>query len=427
MSDIAIRIEHLPIDDLVPDPANPRRISEAELDSLTRGIRGFGFVDPVIARREDMVVIGGHQRLLAARRIGMKNVPTVLLDISVKQARSLNLALNRISGEWDEELLGRVLANIRDDADIALTGFAEDEIDKLLRNMESQDKAERLETFDLDEFLAGQNAESTAKPGDMWILGDHKLLCGDSTNASDVSRLFDGRKASLMATDPPYMVGYDGGSHPGKSRGDALRKQCWKNTYVEVENWDEDKGSDETASFYHRYLLTSMDHLADDAALYQWHASARQALVEKAWRDSGLLVHQQIIWVKGGGVMTHSHYLWAHEPCMYGWRQGSPPLKRPPSSASTAWEVDRKGSAMGIHPTQKPLELFTRPIEYHTDYGDVVYEPFSGSGTQIIAAEKLGRICYAVEQSPRFVDVAVKRWEAFTGKEAFKGEGDGTS
>ena len=172
--------------------------------------------------------------------------------------------------------------------------------------------------------------------------------------------------------------------------------------------------------FYRKFLAVSLEHLRTNSAIYQWHAFRRQALVEQAWRESGLLVHQQIIWAKARGVLTHSHYLWAHEPCFYGWVEGHQPSKKPPASERTIWQLDQQGSSMNIHPTQKPLELFLRPIEYHTEVGDLCYEPFLGSGTQLIAAEKLGRVCYALEREPQYVDVAVKRWESFTGEQAVK-------
>ena len=143
-------------------------------------------------------------------------------------------------------------------------------------------------------------------------------------------------------------------------------------------------------------------------------------MVEQAWTACGLLVHQQIIWVKARGVLTHSHYLWAHEPCFYGWVEGQPPSKKPPSNERTVWQLDQQGNSMNIHPTQKPLELFMKPIEFHTEIGDICYEPFLGSGTQLIAAEKLSRRCFAMEKEPSFVDVAVLRWEAFTGQKAIK-------
>ena len=410
----ALEITNLPIRDLRPDPANPRRISDEELESLTRSIREFGLIDPIIARREDKVVIGGHQRLLAARKIGLKQVPVVLVNLSEEQAHLLNLALNKISGTWDQELLARLLGELKDlpDVDITLTGFSEDELQKHLKSLESREKRERLETFDLDEAMEAARTTPVARTGDLWLLGDHRLLCGDSIDSGDVGRLMNGEKASLMATDPPYLVDYTGGNHPA-SKGNQGKPSKDK-------HWDEYVDPEASVEFYRKFLTLSLEHLKPNSAIYQWHAYRRQALVEQAWRESGLLVHQQIIWAKARGVLTHSHYLWAHEPCFYGWVEGYQPSKKPPASERTIWQLDQQGSSMNIHPTQKPLELFLRPIEYHTEVGDLCYEPFLGSGTQLIAAEKLGRVCYALEREPQYVDVAVKRWESFTGEQAVK-------
>ena len=239
-------------------------------------------------------------------------------------------------------------------------------------------------------------------------------MCGDSTNTDDVARLMDGHKASLLSTDPPYLVDYSGGNHPASkaNKGNPKRDKHW-DEYVDPET---------SVEFYRKFLALGLQYLKPNSAIYQWHAHKRQALVEEAWRACGLLLHQQIIWVKARGVLTHSHYLWAHEPCFYGWVEGQPPSKKPPSNERTVWQLDQQGSSMNIHPTQKPVELFMRPIEFHTEVGDICYEPFSGSGTQIIAAERLGRRCYAMEQEPRFVDVARMRWEAFTGEKAVRQE-----
>jgi DNA modification methylase len=406
-----LQIEHVAIGELKPDPANPRRISDEELESLTRSLREFGMPLPIIARAEDKTVIGGHQRLLAARRLGWKTVPVVFLDLSQDQARVLNLGLNRISGSWDNELLGRLLAELHSlpTVDISLTGFSDDELKKHLKGLESWEKREKIETFDLEEALKAARTAPVAHTGDLWLLGDHRLLCGDSTNPDDVARLMNGEKASLLATDPPYLVDYSGGNHPASK---ANRKE------TRDKEWDEYVDPETSVEFFRKFLSLALEHLKPHSAIYQWHAHRRQALVEQAWIQCGLLVHQQIIWVKARGVLTHSHYLWSHEPCFYGWVEGQPPSKKPPSNERTIWQLDQQGSSMNIHPTQKPLELFMRPMEFHTEPGDICYEPFLGSGTQLIAAEKLGRVCYAMEQSPEFVDVAVLRWEAFTGQKA---------
>jgi DNA modification methylase len=175
--------------------------------------------------------------------------------------------------------------------------------------------------------------------------------------------------------------------------------------------------------FFARFLRVGLLHLREDSAIYQWHATRRQALVEEAWKQVGLLVHQTIVWVKARGVLTRSHYLWSHEPCFYGWVEGKPPRLKPPANQRTVWEIDQAGEPKDLHPTIKPLEIFLRPIEYHTRPGDLVYEPFSGSGTQLIAAEKTGRLCYAVDQEPRYIDIAVRRWEAFSGRTATREPG----
>ncbi|MFQ6026823.1 MAG: site-specific DNA-methyltransferase [Dehalococcoidia bacterium] len=411
-----IDINLLPIGELKPDPGNPRRISDQELESLTRSIREFGMVDPIIARSEDKTVIGGQQSLVAARRLGLKQVPVVLVDLSLEQARLLNLALNRISGSWDQELLARLLSDLNNvpKIDLTLSGFSDDELKKHLQSLEAREKRERIETFDVEQALEAARAAPIAKRGDLWRLGEHRLLCGDATDSAAVGRLFGDQKASLLATDPPYLVDYSGGNHPASrgNKGKANRDKDW-DTYVDPEA---------SVEFYAKFLALGLEHLKPNSAVYQWHAHRRQMLVEQAWVQCGLLVHQQIIWMKARGVLTHSHYLWSHEPAFYGWVEGQPPTKKPPSNQRTVWELDQQGSSMGVHPTQKPLELFLRPIEYHTEYGDIFYEPFLGSGTQLIAAEKLSRICYALEQGPQYVDVAIKRWEAFTGETAVKEE-----
>jgi DNA modification methylase len=398
-------VEQVAIDDLRPDPANPRRISNEQLEALTRSLKEYGFVQPVLARREDRTVIGGHQRLTAARRLGYKTVPVIFLDISLEQARVLNLGLNRISGDWDQELLARLLADLKpiEEIDLALTGFSEEELKKLLKSLELRDKKDRVESFDLDAALEAARAAPRAQHGEIWLLGDHRLMCGDSTSPEDVERLFAGEKASLLATDPPYLVDYDGGER-AETKGNKGRTK---------KHWDDYHDPETSIDFFKRFIQIALPFLKAKTAIYQWHATIRQHLVMKAWEETGLHLHQTIVWVKPRGVLTRSWYMWQHEPCFVGWVEGQQPTRKPPANAKTVWEIGSEND--NIHPTQKPLEVFLRPIEYHTEIGDIVFEPFSGSGSQIIAAEKLSRRCFAMEQEPHYVDVAVMRWEAFTG------------
>jgi DNA modification methylase len=239
------------------------------------------------------------------------------------------------------------------------------------------------------------------------LLGDHRLLCADSTNAKDVARLLDGEKAALCATDPPYLVDYTG-ERPNDSGKD------WTANYREIDIKDAD-------SFFRRLFRNVISSVAPNAAIYCWHAHKRQALIARVWEDLGILDHQQIIWVKPTPVFGRVFWHFRHEPCLMGWVKGSQPRHDGDQSVNSVWEIDWEGKARIVgneHPTQKPVEVFARPMRKHTKRGELCFEPFSGSGSQLIAAEQLDRRCYAIEISPVFCDVAVARWEQFTGRKA---------
>jgi DNA modification methylase len=250
-------------------------------------------------------------------------------------------------------------------------------------------------------------------------LGDHRLLCGDATDASVVKRLMNGERAGLMATDPPYLVDYDGGNHP----------QTWSkdgkiiSAEAKTRHWDAYRDPEGAVDFYQRFLAAALEEALDERPLiYQWFAMMRCEVVLAAWRANGLLPHQVIIWHKSRSVLGRSDFAYNYEPCLYGWVQGQRPAARlrPPAEASAVWDVASaiEDGATGIHPTQKPVELIRRPIAWHTAAGELIYEPFAGSGTALIAAEMSGRRCYALELSPAFCDVIVTRWERFTGHKA---------
>lgn len=247
----------------------------------------------------------------------------------------------------------------------------------------------------------------TSALGDLWLLGNHRLLCGDSTSASDMVRLMAGDKAALLSTDPPYCVNYTGNDRPiyeGKPSG-----KDWTHVYREIDIKD-----------LGQFLDGALPHVNDEAGIYIWHAHVQQPVIAATFERHELLLHQILVWVKPTATFGHSYYRWRHEPCAFGWKRGHKPAHGF-GLIESVWEVDWEGKSRVVgneHPTQKPLRLFEIPMEQHTMPGDVILEPFSGSGSQLIAAEKLGRKCRAMEISPAFVDVALRRWEKATGKSA---------
>jgi len=261
--------------------------------------------------------------------------------------------------------------------------------------------------------------KTSIKVGDMYQLGDHRLLCGDSTDPVQVERLMDGRRATLFATDPPYLVDYDGTNHPQSWKDKATKNKDWSDTYKE-QHWD---AATQGRPFYEAFVRVARElAITPTAAWYCWHASRRQGMLEDVWEKAGAFVHQQIIWVKSRPTLTRSVYLWQHEPCFFGWMKSKKPAVRKgglkEGHPSTVWMVPSSEIESKDHPTSKPVRLFSLPMLMHTAKGEVCYEPFSGSGSQIMAAEQTGRRCFASELEPQFVQVAIDRWEAFTGKKA---------
>jgi DNA modification methylase len=391
----------MPIASVALDPANARLHAERNLAAVGASLRVYGQRKPIVVRRAGMIVTAGNGTLEAAKRLGWTHIAAVVVDDDPITATGYAIADNRTAelATWDEAALGRLLKELKDeDINLDELGWSDDDLAALV---------DELEGAPADE-AGGEDAGPTEPPeapvseeGVIYALGPHRLLCGDSTDKEAVARLMGEEKAVLIATDPPYLINYQGGNHP----------QSWANkAEVKDKHWDDYTDPSTGAEFYTRFLEVALVHAAPGVAIYQWHAHKRQALVEDVWTRAGLLVHQQIIWAKARAVLTRSHFMWQHEPCFYGWVQGTPPTRRPPSNETTVWPIDQKGSQDGIHPTQKPLELFLRPIRWHTEPGDLCYEPFGGSGTCLIAAALEGRRCYAVEKSPAFCDVIRKRW-----------------
>ncbi len=412
MSDRELVIEYRALDRLVPYARNARSHSEAQLAEIAGSIRAFGFTNPVLIAEDD-TLIAGHGRVLAARLLGMETVPTITLTgLTESQRRALVLADNRIAlnAGWDEALLALELSDLKEAGfDLGIMGFEDGELDRLLAGAVDEDSSSTPPVI-----IPEPPRNPASRTGDLWILGDHRLLCGDSTNHDDVRRLMNGERAVLFATDPPYLVDYDGSNHP-------TRNKDWSASYGTT--WDD---SSQGAELYDGFIAAAVaEAITEDAAWYCWHASRRQAMLEACWEKAGAFVHQQIIWVKDRGVLTRSHYLWKHEPCLMGWRRPNRPPKVADQTLPSTWEMPSFArDERPDHPTPKPLDAFGIPMRQHVARGGLCYEPFCGSGSQIMAGEANGRRVFAMEISPAYVDVAVERWQAGTGRDVIL-DGDG--
>ena len=306
-------------------------------------------VDPVIARREDGVVVGGHLRLLAARRLGLKTVPMILLDLTVEQARLLSLARNKISGSWDEELLARLLRELQElpDVDLSLSGFTEDEVRHYLRSLETREKRERPEQFYLEAALETATGSTRTKPGDLWRLDEHRLLCGDSTDGANVARLLDGQLAQMAFTDPPYNVSYR--DHSGRQRGSRRRRIA--NDALAPEQWE---------AFCRGWAQQLVGGV--DGALYVCMSTKEWPLVSRVLAEAGAHWSDTIIWAKDRFSLGRADYQHRYEPIFYGWPEGAKHYWCGDRDQGDIWEIARPLESP-LHPTMKPLELIERALQ----------------------------------------------------------------
>lgn len=417
-------IMKFPISGLAPWENNPREISPEALKGLRDSLEKFGYVDLIVVNKRNRQVISGHQRLRVLKEDGAEDVLCLAVDMDDIAQKALAVTLNnqQITGYFTKALVP-ILEDLRQrmPTDYLNLRLAE------LRDGLDQFEVEKTGKT-LPDDIPSPPKKAVTRPGDLWILGDHRLLCGDSTRDEDVSRLMDGEKASLFATDPPYCVDYTGADRPTGGKD-------WSDVYHEIDIPD-------AKDFMRKFYTVGLKHIKEHTALYLWHASKRKALVEEVCDELGILIHQQIIWVKPCAVLTFSFYSWRHEPCLLMWIKGQKPPYKPkdksigsvwtinflrsgdpsdPSYYTDIWELDWEGKKRNSgqeHPTVKPTEIFAIPMRVHTSVGDICYEPFCGSGSQIIAGERLNRRVFAMEIEPVFCDVAVRRWEEFTGKKA---------
>lgn len=398
------------ITQLVLDEKNANKGTKRGRQLLGESFEKYGAGRSVVVDCHNLV-IAGNKTVEAAVAAGMKSIAVIETDGSSlvavqrgdldlkkdKKARELAIADNRV-GEIDLEWNPEVLASF--DVDLAQF-WNENELNTLLKDFRSSELS--APEPKIDQAAEQQKKWNTAR-GQIWEIGEHRLMCGDSASAADVAALMAAKTAKLCATDPPYLVSYDAKNHPSKNFSDGKNKD-WKGRYADKHK------SEPLGPFYEAFLRQALAVCEPNAAIYVWHASQRQIEVEKAMRDCGILVHQQIIWVKNKPVLTHSFYMWQHEPCFFGWKQGNKPKRNPGAFPTTVWQIDVPvlPGVESRHPTEKPLELFTTPILLHTKRGDVCYEPFSGSGTHLCAAENTERRCFAMEIEPAFVAVALER------------------
>jgi len=419
-----LRTQQVPIDSLRLWPGNPRIMPAEELRKLCRSIEAYGMVEPLVVRKADHTVIGGHQRLEAAKALGMIKVPVVYVDVDENQAKALNIALNRIHGEWDLPKLGELLEGLRDlpDLDETLTGFDPNEMDQLLAELERDQRAQAEESFDAEAAMLEANqavGPTRVQPDDIWQLGPHRLLCGDCTVPENWERLTAGKCAHAVITDPPYGVSYVGGRAAQEERIAKARRGVDQPSDA---YWDA-----MTPEAYRKLLVSSLSHAHAHsdarAPLYLWFASAHLHDVLHCLAEAGWQERNMIVWVKNNFAGSlFAQFKHQYEPCFYAHKQGEAPRWNGPTNESTVWFHD-KPARNDLHPTMKPVALIERAISNATAPGQLVVDPFLGSGTAIIAAQRTGRVCFGMDLEPRYCDVILTRWEALSGETARRIDG----
>ncbi|MBS3985628.1 MAG: site-specific DNA-methyltransferase [Selenomonadales bacterium] len=378
------RFEKVNIDRLVPYARNARTHSKEQILQLRASLREFGFVNPVIVDK-DLNVIAGHGRILAAKEEGIAEVPCVFAEhLSEAQKRAYIIADNRLAlnAGWDAEMLSVELADLQGaDFDISLLGFDDAELNKLLGGMDDV----KDDDFDVDAEL---QKPAITQLGDLWLLGKHRLVCGDSTKAETFELLMDGKQANLTVTDPPYNVNYEG--RAGKIKND---------------NMAGDK--------FYQFLLAAFTHtekaMAKDASIYVFHADTEGLNFRRAFSDAGFYLSGTCIWKKQSLVLGRSPYQWQHEPILFGWKKTGKHAWYSDRKQTTIWEFE-KSKKNGEHPTMKPVPLIAYPIVNSSMTGCIVLDPFGGSGSTLIASEQTDRMCFTVELDEKYCDVIVKRY-----------------
>ena len=404
-----LQIETRPLDRLIPYARNARTHSDEQVAQIAASLVEFGFNNPCLVDDQG-VLIAGHGRVLAARRLGLDSVPVIVLaHLSDAQKKAFRIADNKLAlnAGWNDELLRLEMEELQGlEFDLDLTGFGGEELEPLLGATGEDGDGAGGDSGD-EEAVPEPPVEPVSRPGDLWVLGCHRLLCGDATVATDVERLLAGAVPHLMVTDPPYGVSYD---------------PSWRNEAgVSSTSRTGKVANDDRADWREAWALFPGE------VAYVWHAAVHARVVAESLEACGFVVRSQIIWSKPRFVLGRGDYHWQHEPCWYAVRKGGTGHWQGARDQATVWPIaSGEDDGATVHGTQKPVACMRRPIENNSAEGDSVYEPFSGSGTTLIAAERTGRRCFALELDPRYVDVAVTRWQTLTGQAAVL-DGDGRS
>jgi site-specific DNA-methyltransferase (adenine-specific) len=393
-----MKIEEVAVNKLIPYAKNSRTHSDQQVAQIAASIKEFGFRNPILV--DKFTLIAGHGRLLAAQKLGLDKVPTIdCSDMTESQKKAYVIADNKLAmnAGWDTAMLTIEMQELQEEGfDLDLLGFDDKELNALL-------EPETKEGLTDEDAVPEIPKEATTKLGDVYILGKHRLMCGDSTSITDMEKLVDGQPVDMCLTDPPYNVAYEGGTKEkltiqNDSMEDGQFRQFLRDAFVAADTV-----------------------MKAGAVFYIWHADSEGYNFRGACHDTGWKVRQCLIWKKSSLVMGRQDYHWIHEPCLYGWKDG----------ASHLWSADRKQTTIlefnkptrnGEHPTMKPVELFEYQMLNNTKGGDIVLDSFGGSGTTLIAAEKHGRYARIMELDPKYCDVIVKRWEDFTGEKAVLSE-----
>jgi len=373
---------------------NPRKISDEAMGRLTKSLAEFGNIQPITWNARTGNVVGGHQRLKVYKAMGKTEVDVWAVDLDEQKEKAANIALNKLSGEFDMPMLKDILEEIdTGNLDMEITGFGMDEIALMMEDAHPEVTEDEVPEVPVD---------AITKLGDLWILGEHRVLCGDSTSEADVSRLMNGEKADMVFTDPPYGVNYDGG-HATDKRREKLK-------------------NDNSTLIYDDSVPNMFKHSKDEAALYLWFAATKslQVLqVLQVLQANNYVIRSWLIWNKNQAQFgaIGAQYKQKHEPCLYCFKKGQSPYWNGPNNEVSVWD-EKRSRINEFHPTQKPVELSGRALANSCPASGLVLDLFLGSGATLIGAEQTKRKCYGMEISPNYCDVIVKRWENLTGKKA---------